>query len=197
MDRGNLILITGGARSGKSRMAEELASSLSSSSIINKRVIYLATAGAGDEEMQQRILRHQQRRPRHWETIEESYSVEAVIRERGAETGVILLDCLALLLSNWLFEYANNEKLDWSQFNQLSESQSAQLLDRVAELAQTARDAASHVIVVTNEVGLGLVPDNPLGRIYRDLLGISNQIMASKADEVYMIWVGIPQKIKG
>lgn len=197
MDRGKLILITGGARSGKSRMAEELASSLSSSSIINKRVIYLATAGAGDEEMQQRILRHQQRRPGHWETIEESYSVEAVIRERGAETGVILLDCLALLLSNWLFEYANNEKLDWSQFNQLSEIQSEQLLNRMSGLAETARDAVGQVIIVSNEVGLGLVPENPLGRIYRDLLGLSNQIMAAKADEVYMVWVGIPQKIKG
>ena len=202
MERGKLILVTGGARSGKSRLAEGLAKDLvrdrAAADPSQPQVIYLATAEAGDTEMQERIRRHQQRRPAAWETIEESFAAEAVIRTNGENAPVILLDCLAILLSNWLLtEYGTGEDSDGPELNHLAESQSQELLDRVAALARTAREAASHVIIVTNEVGLGLVPANPLGRLYRDLLGLSNQLVAAQADEVYLVWVGIPQKIKG
>lgn len=197
MERGKLILITGGARSGKSRLAEELAAKLAGA---EGRVIYLATAGVKDEEMRQRVIRHQQRRPARWETVEEELRAEKVIGERGADADVILLDCLALLAANWLLQSGPpgiESQTVWEDQERLAEEIEKPLLSEISTLAETAHRVKSHVIVVTNEVGLGLVPDNPLGRVYRDLLGLGNQIVADKADEVYVVWSGIPLKIKG
>lgn len=196
MERGKLILITGGARSGKSRLAEEMTRQLEASAG-NGKVIYLATARVEDEEMRERILRHQQRRPVRWETIEEHSRVEAVISKQGGSASVILLDCLALLLSNWLQEFSCGCSIESISQQELQNNIEKPILERIAKLAETAFHTRSHVIAVTNEVGLGLVPDNPLGRIYRDLLGLSNQILAARADEVYVVWSGISLKLKG
>lgn len=184
MEQGKLILITGGARSGKSKLAEEIAEKLAHEQ--GKKVVYVATAEALDAEMAWRIAEHRQRRPLHWETVEESWAVEKILELRGQEKGVILLDCLALLLSNWLREW---QVENWKETERI-------VLERIHNLTKAAREAVSDVIVVTNEVGMGLVPDNPLGRVYRDLLGRFNQVMAASADEVYLVCAGIPLRIK-
>ena len=198
MAQGRLILITGGARSGKSRLAEELAEKMVSER--GGRVVYVATAEALDEEMAWRIALHRQRRPGDWETVEESQAVEKVIQEQGQKNGVIVLDCLALLLSNWLHRWQmekQNPQESESPARELKPQEAEEaLLLRMRALAEAARESVSDVIVVTNEVGMGLVPDNPLGRIYRDLLGKFNQAVAARADEVYLVCAGIPLRIK-
>ncbi|MGE5398369.1 MAG: bifunctional adenosylcobinamide kinase/adenosylcobinamide-phosphate guanylyltransferase [Chitinophagales bacterium] len=186
--RGHLILITGGARSGKSTMAEKLATNLG---IKGKKVVYIATASAGDEEMKERIARHRQERPTEWETVEETLQVEEIIKKKVGTAGVILIDCLTLLVSNWLLA----EDIDWDREG-LNRERQARILDKAKRLARTARQVKSDVIMVTNEVGFGLVPDNSMGRAYRDVLGLVNQIMAADADEVYLLCSGIPLRVK-
>ncbi|WP_298815403.1 bifunctional adenosylcobinamide kinase/adenosylcobinamide-phosphate guanylyltransferase [Chloroflexus sp.] len=170
-----IILFTGGARSGKSRCAERYAAQLS------EQVVYLATATAGDDEMRDRITRHRARRPLTWRTIEASLNVAAPLADLPAGT-VVLLDCLSLLLSNLLLAYesdpepAINRELD-------------HLLAIVSQ-----RDLT--LIVVTNEVGMGIVPAYPLGRQYRDLLGLANQRVAAAATAVYLVVCGIPVELR-
>jgi adenosylcobinamide kinase/adenosylcobinamide-phosphate guanylyltransferase len=144
--------------------------------------------------MRQRVQRHRERRPAHWETVEETLQAEKVIREFGDDAGVILLDCLTLLVSNWLL--SRERHTDWDDREQV-EKLEAEIIERVESLARVAGEVRSRVIVVTSEVGMGLVPEYPLGRIYRDLLGLSNQAIAAQADQVYVVWSGIPVKIKG
>ncbi len=177
-----LILITGGVRSGKSTFAEKLAAKL------GKKVAFIATAQALDEEMEQRIAHHLQNRPSHWETFEEPYQVSEVIRKVGQETEVILVDCLTLLISNLMREYqegSSNQKLDDT------------ITQRINEIIELSCQSKAVVIVVTNEVGFGLVPANPMGRFFRDILGKANQLIAAKSDCVYLMVAGIPISIKG
>lgn len=194
MGKGKFVLITGGVRSGKSRLAEEMTRNLAAEAN-NGRVVYVATAEAGDDEMRRRIEKHQQDRPKDWTTIEEQFEVSKVIREQSRSSDVILVDCMTLLVSNWIIK-AGSKNGDW-EAEQFGEKELQSILQQAAELAASAQNASSNVIFVTNEVGWGLVPDNPLGRAYRDVLGLCNQIMASHADEVYAVWAGIPLKIKG
>ncbi|NPV91087.1 MAG: bifunctional adenosylcobinamide kinase/adenosylcobinamide-phosphate guanylyltransferase [Firmicutes bacterium] len=195
-EEGRLVLVTGGARSGKSRFAEELAARWAGA---GRKVVYLATAGVEDSEMRERVQRHRERRPAHWVTVEETHRAEEVIREIGGGAGVILLDCLTLLLSNWLLnpEPLGRQPLtDWDDRERIEEIE-RDLLGRMESLARTASEARARVIVVSSEVGMGLVPEYPLGRVYRDLLGLSNQAVAARADQVYAMFSGIPVKIKG
>jgi adenosylcobinamide kinase / adenosylcobinamide-phosphate guanylyltransferase len=165
-----VMLITGGARSGKSRHAEARVRSFPG------RPIYLATAEALDDEMKERIARHRARRGNEW--IEREVPLDLV--RALAETdggGARLVDCLTLWLSNLL--HANR---DWPP--------------AVAELADGLRRQRSPVVLVTNEVGLGIVPDNALARVYRDAAGLMNQTIAEIADEVEFIVAGLPMKLK-
>jgi adenosylcobinamide kinase/adenosylcobinamide-phosphate guanylyltransferase len=183
-----ITFITGGARSGKSRFAEKKAMES------GQKVVYVATAQALDEEMARRIALHRERRPIHWETIEEPRHVSKALRE--IENGekfmnfkVVLIDCLALLVSNWLpLEEAEKPEL-WERLRK-------DLLKEVRSLIEAAKSMKQEVIIVSNEVGLGIVPEYPLGRLYRDLLGEANQMMANAADEVFFMISGIPLKIK-
>ncbi|HEX7713874.1 MAG TPA: bifunctional adenosylcobinamide kinase/adenosylcobinamide-phosphate guanylyltransferase [Bacillota bacterium] len=175
------ILISGGVRSGKSRFAEGLALRLGG------RVIYLATATAGDAEMAERIARHQARRPQDWMTVEEPLHPEEVIRNYS-KGYTILLDCLTLFLSNLYFELQPGA----------AESELSQLvLERFTELAQAVAVSRANLVLVTNEVGWGIVPDNPLARSFRDLSGLANQEIARVCDQVYLVVTGIPLRIKG
>ena len=169
-----LILVLGGARAGKSTFALRLAKEIAGDS----SVTFIATAQALDEEMAQRIARHREERPSHWTTIEEPYHLdEALIK--AANSDVALVDCLTLFTSNWLL------REDEQTLNEVSD----RFLANVRSQPQT-------VIVVSNEVGLGLVPETPLGRNFRDLLGHVNQQFAEAADEVYLLVAGLPLRLK-
>ena len=178
-------LITGGARSGKSRFAELLAAQP------KRPVIYIATAQILDEEMSLRVKKHQKQRPSNWRLIEEPRNILDTLLKLKAEDGVILLDCVTLWLTNLLL--AGYVPDDHNCFNNTLEPQ---ILKRVQDVAQLARDIKPKVIFVSNEVGQGIVPENALARAYRDLAGRSNQILARSADQVYMVVAGIPMEIK-
>lgn len=180
---GKLTLILGGARSGKSTYAEQLAARRGG------RVTYIATAQALDEEMQARIAIHRQKRPDSWETIEVSSRVGLTLAESRPKAEVILLDCLTLLVANRLLEISPD-------VDRPDEAAAAvQVRTEVDELLAEIETSPADWIVVSNEVGLGLVPPYPLGRIYRDLLGWANQRLARQAEQVVFLIAGIPMRL--
>lgn len=215
MRRGKFIFITGGARSGKSSFAEKIAADIEKrgrktavkggeqeandriceqEKIVENhgqgdvRVTYVATCAPRDGEMMRRIEKHRRNRPQRWRTVEEECRVAEVVREEGMKSEVILLDCLTLLISNLLLgrDFAGDK----------IESAEKSILSEIKKLAEVARDVPATVIAVSNEVGMGVVPDNEMGRAYRDILGRANQIMAAYADRVYLVVAGIPMEIK-
>lgn len=183
-----LIFVTGGARSGKSKFAENEALKT------GKKVIYLATAQALDEEMEHRIRIHRQRRPDNWITVEEPRYLSRVLKKIKTDKSydsfeIVLIDCLALLVSNWL---PLEKVLDTALWDNLR----ADLLDEIKTMISEMKKIQKDFIIVSNEVGLGLVPEYPLGRLYRDMLGEVNQLVASCADEVVFMISGLPMKLK-
>lgn len=177
MAKGRHILITGGVRCGKSAFGEKLAASL------DGPVIYVATAQALDNEMKQRIAGHRRRRPSTWETVEEPLNIPPVLDKHDQPGLVILWDCLTLYLANL--------------FLRKEPPQAGPVLDNVAKCADAVEKSRAHIIIVTNEVGWGIVPENALAREFRDLSGMANQIMARISGEVYLMVCGIPVQIKG
>ena len=175
-----MIFITGGARSGKSSFAEGLARDR------RGEVTYIATAAAGDDEMRARITAHRARRPAGWKTVELDSGLSAEIESAVSGGGTVLVDCLTVYLSNRMLEQEFTD----------SRSGFALIEREVEELADTCACAIGSVIVVSNEVGMGIVPDNPLARAFRDIAGRANQRMASSADAVYLCVAGIPVKVK-
>jgi len=191
-----LILILGGTRSGKSRFAVELARCLSLPEAGPPLpVTLIATAEPRDEEMARRIRAHRLSRPRHWRVYEEPREVEGLIRELGSRPGVILLDCLSLLLSNWM-EESNPETARPAHPAGPEARVQKMTRRRVQHLARACARAPAQVIVVSSEVGMGVVPAHLKGRLYRDLLGEANQILAARAREVYLVVAGVPLLIK-
>ncbi len=178
---GHLTFILGGARSGKSTHALRMAKAS------GEAVTFIATATAGDEEMARRIAVHQQERPAGWVTREIPLGIPATLAAEPVTTPVVLLDCLTLLVTNLLMQAG--ETPDEAYLSAAVEAE----IDGIRNLAQ---DSSAHWIVVSNEVGLGLVPPYPLGRLYRDLLGRANQQIASAADEVLWMVAGIPVPIQ-
>jgi adenosylcobinamide kinase/adenosylcobinamide-phosphate guanylyltransferase len=175
-----LILILGGARSGKSAYAERLARERGGD------VLFVATATAGDEEMARRIAAHQAARPAAWRTLEAPTGVATSVAAGADRAGTIILDCLTLLVSNLLLAH-----------EAAGEDAVASAVDAEVDalLAQVAAGAATW-IVVSNEVGMGLVPPYPLGRAYRDLLGRVNARVAARADRAYLLVAGLPLDLK-
>jgi len=188
---GKLTFILGGARSGKSSYAQRLAEKHAG------RVAFIATATPGDDEMAERILQHQKERPPGWGTLEIPFGVATALA--SAPTGgagaanpmqadIILLDCLTLLVSNLLFQGSQDEVDEGTA--------AARVETEISGLLGFIRGSRADWIIVSNEVGLGLVPPYPLGRIYRDLLGRANQELAASADEVVWMVAGIPVPIQ-
>lgn len=176
-----LIFIIGGARSGKSTFAQELARARG-----HDQVLYVATADAGDDEMQRRIEMHRRERPEAWRTVETRRRVGLAILECADDATVVLIDCLSLLVSNVLLEADG-------PFAPATEEA---VMQEVEELLACLEARDVDAIVVSNEVGMGVVPASPLGRAYRDVLGWANQHVAYRADEVYLMTAGIPRQIK-
>lgn len=173
-DRGTVTLVLGGARSGKSRYAQALASGFT-------RVVYIATAVAGDLEMSEKIRRHQEERPRSWHTIEEPLNLGASLKTHASLADCVLVDCLTVFSSNLLEALAED-------VNGVER--------RVKELLEALSSSVVPIILVSNEVGSGVVPAYPLGRRYRDLLGEINQKVASLADRVVLMVAGLPLTLK-
>lgn len=186
MNRGKLILVTGGARSGKSTFAERYASES------GKQVVFLATAEAKDAEMRLRVEKHRLQRPRDFRTVEDPLHPERVIAG-GSADNFFLIDCLTLLLNNHLLRVLEGEE---NPSPQKQAEVSATLLDYMDSLSEHLLNSPSDVLVVTNEVGAGIVPEHLLGRLFRDLAGKSNQIVAARADEVWFTICGIARRFK-
>ena len=186
-----LIFITGGARSGKSYFSEELAKD------IGKDVTYIATALPIDEEMNDRIKEHQNRRPQGWKLIEAYRNLNF---SKIKEYSVILLDCLTIMTTNLLYDHLGDfsrlDSIDYHDFQELKIVEN-KLNEEYQYLLSLIKKFKGTVIIVSNEIGLGLVPETLSNRYFRDVLGRANKLFASKANEVYFCLSGIPVKIKG
>jgi len=169
------ILVTGGCRSGKSRYALNYANQHFS------KKLYLATSEVLDEEMAVRVEGHKRARGPEWETCEEPIEVVERIRFYGDKVEIILLDCLTLWLSNLLIKWDNDCKV----------------MDEIERLTVAVKECPASLILVTNEVGMGIVPVEPLARRFRDLAGMANQKIAEVADSVVFMVSGIPMFLKG
>ena len=180
---GQITLLLGGARSGKSSYAQRLAEES------GKSVTYLATAQAlDDEEMSARIQKHQSERPSHWQTLEIPLDVAAHVSE--IKSDLVILDCMTLLTTNLLIKFEKSELVDEAPFTEA-------VYKEVADLLAAIRTGTQDWIIISNEIGLGLVPPYQMGRVYRDLLGWANQRMAQEADKVVFMVAGIPMMVKG
>lgn len=171
-----VTFVFGGARSGKSRFSQKLGES-----VLEKK-LFIATAQPLDDEMKKRIESHRASRGKNWETIEEPLEISKAIREGGNEYGLILIDCLTIWISNLL------EGLDGDE---------EKILKEVRKLEETIKESGARFIIVSNEVGMGIVPDNKMARQFRDLLGMVNQGMAELSDRVILMASGVPMVLKG
>jgi adenosylcobinamide kinase/adenosylcobinamide-phosphate guanylyltransferase len=169
-------LVLGGVRSGKSRYAQQLAERA-------HRVVYVATAEArADDEMRVKIEQHKADRPSHWQTIEEPIELGRVIRSAGAESQFVVVDCLTIFAANLLERFGERTTADHVE---------------VDELCRSIADSACSIVLVSNEVGNGVVPEYALGRRFRDLVGEINQRVAAVADNVVLLVAGLPLVLKG
>ncbi|MCY3887806.1 MAG: bifunctional adenosylcobinamide kinase/adenosylcobinamide-phosphate guanylyltransferase [Chloroflexi bacterium] len=172
-----LTLVLGGVRAGKSSYAQHLAQR-------GERVLFVATAEAGDQEMAARIQAHRENRPAEWRTLEEPLNLVAALAPLTSYHDTILLDCLTLWISNLLLK------------SRASEAAGVDIPAEVRGLLELYRKGTASWIVVSNEVGLGVMPATELGRVYADELGRTNQTVAAAADDVYFMAAGLPVDMK-
>lgn len=185
---GRIVLATGGARSGKSTFAEKYLEER------YEQVSYIATAIAFDDEMRARIAKHQAQRPSHWETFEAYKELDRLVTQIDSRSKGCLLDCLTILVTNWMMD---DTRIDWDRpepeaVNRLQ----SEILSAVGELLETLKGLELTMVFVTNELGMGIVPENPMARAFRDIAGRVNQLVASQADEVYLLVCGLPMTLK-
>lgn len=186
VNQGKLILMLGGARSGKSRLAEEMALETGGT------VAYIATAAVLDKEMARRVDLHQQRRPDHWVTVEETRDLAGALERVPSQTRTVIVDCLTLWLTNLLLP-CYDEQAGVAGLDALEE----EIRSELERFCRAAKAKQHNTIVVANEVGCGIVPESPLGRLFRDLAGRANQLAATEADAVYFAVAGYPLRVKG
>lgn len=193
-----LIFVTGGAKSGKSKFAEEMLLKLNNG---NQKNIYLATSLVFDEEMKEKVRLHKKRRKNEWFTVETYKNFKNKLynffENNDKIKNNLLVDCLTNMITNIIFE---NQNIDWNNFERKLYIQTLKKLNKnvensVDELLNITNQF-ENTVIVSNELGMGLVPSYPLGRYFREIAGKMNQIVAEKADEVYFVVSGIPMKIK-
>lgn len=184
MSSGKVILVTGGSRSGKSSFAEELLKD-------KDDVLYIATSIITDEEMEDRVKKHRERRNPLWQTYEGYSDIDKAIKNN--EKRYILLDCVTIMTTNIMFKDGRDlEKISMDEVDKITES----IKKEFDKLISKVREEDKTIIMVTNEVGFGLVPAYKMGRIFRDTAGFVNQHIGKKADEVYLVCCAQPIKIK-
>ncbi len=171
-----IIFVTGGCRSGKSKHALRAAEKMP-----GNRKIYIATCVPQDNEMKQRVARHQKERSQNWVTVEEPLHLPQALLENSPKADVMLVDCLTLWVSKLLMETDDEEKLE----------------DAISQLIDTLKKVTGPIVLVSNEVGTGIVPENRLARQYRDIIGLANQAVAKTAGKVIWMVAGIPVTVKG
>jgi len=179
--KSNITLILGGARSGKSSYAQNLAEAT------GQPVTFIATAQALDDEMSARIEKHRAERPASWETLEIPFDIASQLHQ--VKSKMVILDCVTLLISNLLMQFVKNDLVEEAPFM-------AALQKEMDELTSTLRVREQDWLIISNEVGLGLVPPYQMGRVYRDAIGWANQQLAREADKVIFMVAGIPTVIK-
>lgn len=186
--KSKLILITGGARSGKSSFAEKIVKN------IGCKIAYIATAIPFDDGMKDRIKKHRETRPSDWDTFEKYVDVYKLIREIAEKYDTILLDCITIMVTNLMLDNSNIDwdEISWDEIDNIEKG----IKDQIILLIEEIRKHNINAVFVTNELGMGIVPENRLSRIFRDIAGRINQYIANKADEVYFTVSGIPLKIK-
>ena len=185
---GKITYVTGGARSGKSSFAENLVTSS------GKRKVYIATAIAFDEEMKARIAKHQKDRGENWETIEGYRGLVKVLKERDLKGSIILLDCLTNMVTNLMIM---DRDVDWDNMSSTSVAEiESEIREEVTELLSYIVESEAEMVVVSNELGMGLVPTYPLGRHFRDIAGRMNQLTAAVSNEAYLIVSGLSMRLK-
>ena len=178
-----LVLVTGGARSGKSSFAERYVAAH------GERIAYIATAQIFDDEMRYRVKLHRARRPAAWQTYEAPFDAENAIAEAAKTHDALLFDCLTVYLSNLLCQLPEEQLKDEDAVYKLAQ-------DAAQKLISAAQASGALCVFVTNEVGAGIVPENALARLYRDIAGLTNQAFARAAEEVYLTVSGIPVELK-
>ena len=171
-----IVFIIGGCRSGKSKHALQTAEKMP-----GNRKIYIATCVPQDNEMKQRVARHQKERSQNWVTVEEPLHLPQALLENSPKADVMLVDCLTLWVSNLLMETDDEEKLE----------------ETISQLIDTLKKVTGPIVLVSNEVGTGIVPENRLARQYRDIIGLANQAVAKTAGKVIWMVAGIPVTVKG
>jgi adenosylcobinamide kinase / adenosylcobinamide-phosphate guanylyltransferase len=177
---GTLVLILGGARSGKSSYAQSLAEATGQS------VTFIATAQALDEEMSARIQKHRAERPANWETLEIPFEIASRLQ---VKSNLVILDCVTLLISNLLMQFVKNDIVNEAPYL-------AAVQKEINGLISLLRSSDQDWLIISNEVGMGLVPPYQMGRVYRDAIGWANQRLAREADKVIFMVAGIPTTIK-
>lgn len=182
-----MILITGGARSGKSGLAEILAQRQ------NGPVLYIATSRVTDGEMAARVEQHRRHRPAHWLTWEGHRNLRQVIRDHDPQVTAVLLECVTTLITNLLFDEAGETPPEAMDFDAIERH----IAGQIDQLLAACAEATCRVILVTNELGMGIVPENLLARRFRDIAGRVNQRLAAAAEDVWLVISGIPVHIKG
>lgn len=198
---GRITFILGGARSGKSGFAQELALRLSAASAnaasaegqpgtAGTGVTYLATATVEDEEMRLRVARHRQARPAPWRTVEEPLRVARALS--GLTTRVVIVDCLTLLITNILLEQGADRADRPAGLEELEQT----VMWEIEELLRQCRRIDGQVLLISNEVGMSVVPPTPLGRMFRDIAGRVNQRVAGEAEAVYFLVAGLARQLK-
>lgn len=183
-----IILVTGGAKSGKSSFAEQLCIDR------NNDTAYIATSIPFDDEMKDRVKKHKESRPQSWKTYEIYKDIYSIIKDVNQKHNTVILDCVTLLVNNLMFTYGID--IDNCNTNQINELE-FYIKDQMNKLLNEVKNTNLYFVIVTNELGMGVVPDNKLSRVYADIVGRINQQISKESDEVYFVVSGIPMKIKG
>lgn len=183
-----VTFVVGGARSGKSSYAEQLCKER------GKKVCYLATAKVIDKDMEDRVAKHKASRPREWSTIEQYKNFDMIVdQEAFIESDTFLLDCITIMITNIMFD----DEIDYDKCNNhVIDEVEKKVFVEIEKLLKTMKKEQKNMIIVSNEVGSGIVPAYRVGSIFRDIAGRVNQYIAKEADEVYHVICGLPQKLK-